>query len=103
MGKQDVCIIWGGTKDITRSESNQGLEQLMEFIDKHRNTNVIFIEVPHHYDLKTDSCVNEEIKIFNRKLKSLSEQYAQNPPQRTSFWDSFKRTGSCDEGFEHLK
>ena len=29
---------------------------------------------------------------------------AQNPPQRTSFWDSWKFPGSCDEGFEqHLK
>jgi len=28
---------------------------------------------------------------------------AQNPPHRTTFLDSWKRPGSCDEGFEHLK
>ena len=74
--ERDVCIIWGGTQDIAKNESNQGLQQLMKFIGKHRNTNVIFMEVPHRYDLKADSCVNEETREFNRKLKSLSEQYA---------------------------
>jgi len=34
------------------------------------------MEVPHRYDLKTDSCVNEETREFNRKLKSLSGQFA---------------------------
>ena len=29
---------------------------------------------------------------------------AQNPPQRTSFWDSWNHPGSCDEGFEqHIR
>jgi lysophospholipase L1-like esterase len=76
LAKQDVCIIWGGTQDISRNESNQGLQQLKEFIDKHQNTNIIFIEAPHRYDLKADSSVNEETRIFKRKLKSLSEQDA---------------------------
>jgi len=34
------------------------------------------MEVPHRYDLKADSCVNEETREFNWKLKSLSEQFA---------------------------
>ena len=34
------------------------------------------MEVPHRYDPKADSCVNEETREFNRKLKSLSEQFA---------------------------
>ena len=75
MDKHDVCIIWGGTQDISRRESEQGIQQLIELIDKHQNTNIIFVEVPHRYDLMPDSRVNDEIKTFNKKLKSLSDQY----------------------------
>jgi hypothetical protein len=74
--EQDVCITWGGTQDIAKNKSNQGLHQLIKFIGKHRNTNFICMEVPQRYDLKADSRVNKETRKFNRKLKSLSEQIA---------------------------
>jgi hypothetical protein len=74
--KKDVCIIWGGTHDIAKMESNLGLQHLIKFISKHKNTKVIFVEVPPRYDLKRDSCVNEETREFSRKLKNLSEQFA---------------------------
>jgi hypothetical protein len=73
--EQDVCIIWGGTRDVAKNESNLGLQQLIKFLGKHQNTNIILIEVPHRYDLEADSCVNKETKEFNRKLKNLGDQF----------------------------
>ena len=72
--KRDACIIWGGTRDVAKNESNRGLRQLMNFTGKHRHTNFILMEVPHRYDLEMKSCVNKEITVFNSKLKHLSER-----------------------------
>ena len=52
-----------------RNESRKGLLQISNFVKKHNQTNVIVIGVPHRHDLEPDSCVNEEVKVFNRKLK----------------------------------
>jgi len=42
------------------------------------------MEVPPRYDLKRDSCINEETKEFNRKLKNLDEQFANLSVIKTS-------------------
>ena len=68
--KKDVCIIWGGTHDIAKMESNLGLYHLRKFVSKHINTNSIYVEIPPRYDLKRDSCINEMTREFNRKLKT---------------------------------
>ena len=67
--KKDVIIVWGGTRDIGRNESVKGLHQIRNFVDKHRQTNIIVMSAPHRYDLEPNSCVNEEVKVYNRKLK----------------------------------
>jgi hypothetical protein len=66
--KKDACIILGGTNDVGRNETNIGIRSLHEFISCHQHTNVIVLKVPHRYDLASNSCINEEVKIFNRKL-----------------------------------
>jgi hypothetical protein len=72
--KHDVCIIWGGIRDVAKNETNWGLRQLMNFTGGHRHTSFMLMEVPHQYDLEMKSCVNKEITVFNSKLKHLNER-----------------------------
>ena len=37
--KHDVCIIWGGTRDVAKNESNRGLRLLKNFTGRHQHTN----------------------------------------------------------------
>jgi len=67
--KKDTVVVWGGTRDVGKNESAKGLHQLKNFIEQNSQTNFIMIGVPHRYDLDSKSCVNEEVKVYNRKLK----------------------------------
>jgi len=67
--KKDTVVVWGGTGDLGKNESAKGLYQLKNFIVQNNQTNFIVIGVPHRYDLDLKSCVNEEVKVYNRKLK----------------------------------
>jgi hypothetical protein len=44
------------------------LRHLRKFVNRKKNTNFILITAPHRYDLMGLLCVNEEIKVFNRKM-----------------------------------
>ena len=61
--------MWGGTRDVGRNETTKGLHQISNFVKKHNQTNVIVMSVPCRHDLDPNSCVNEEVKVFNRMLK----------------------------------
>ena len=67
--KKDVVVVWGGTRDVGRNETTKGLQQIRHFVDSHKQTNVIVMSVPHRHDLEPNSCVNEEVIAYNRKLK----------------------------------
>jgi len=67
--KKDTVVVWGGTHDVGKNESAKGLYQLKNFIEQNNQTNFIVIGVPHRYDLDLKSCVNEDVKVYNRKLK----------------------------------
>jgi len=69
--KKDLIIFYGGTKDISKNESRNGLLSLIDFARRSINTNVILLGVPHRYDLSSSSCVNYEINWFNNKLQRL--------------------------------
>jgi len=58
-----VC---GGANKISKNESIKGLKSLTQLVQNRRNTNVIIMNAPHRYDLIESSCVNTEIKVFNR-------------------------------------
>ena len=66
--KQDAVIVWGGIRDISRNESQKGLRQLRNFVEKHNQTNVLVVNVPNRFDLEAQSCINHEVNTFNRKL-----------------------------------
>jgi len=69
--KQDMIIFCGGTRDISRNESKSGLSVLQQFAQRTGNTNVILLEAPIRYDLPLSSCVNTEVKLFNKRMRGL--------------------------------
>jgi hypothetical protein len=73
--RHDVCVIWGGTHDVGKNEIQMGLSTLWEFINSHKHTNVIIVTTPHRHDLEANSCVNNEVKTFNRKMKKYVKVY----------------------------
>ena len=65
--KKDMVVLWRGTKD--------GLKQIQAFVKKNSHTNDILMSVPHRYDLDINSCVNTEVKVFNRKLQKQMKSF----------------------------
>ena len=51
-----------------KNNSKTALRHIRNFINSNNHTNIILISVPHRYDLMQSSCVNNEIRSFNRKL-----------------------------------
>ena len=60
LSKDDVVVVWGGTKDISKNESNIGLKHIKKFALNLKHTNVIVTTAPLRYDLHTSSCINKE-------------------------------------------
>jgi RNase H-fold protein (predicted Holliday junction resolvase) len=71
----DGQIVCGGTNNISKNESNKGLRQVTHFVQNKKNTNVIIMNAPHRFDLEESSCVNKEVKVFNRKLSKIMKRY----------------------------
>jgi len=67
--KKDVVVVWAGTRDVGRNEAVKRLHQIVNFAKNHNHTNVIVMSVPCRYDLVPKSCVNDEVNVYNRKLK----------------------------------
>ena len=61
----------GGTKDISRNETKKGLHSIKEFALRAIKGNVISPGAPYRYDLPPSSCVNTEVKLYNKRLQSL--------------------------------
>jgi hypothetical protein len=70
-----VVVVCGGANNIGKNESIKGLKYVTQFVQNRRNTNVVIMNAPHRFDLEESSCVNEEIKVFNRKLKKIMKIY----------------------------
>jgi lysophospholipase L1-like esterase len=66
--KQDAVVVWGGIRDISRNESQKGVCQLRNFVEKYYKTNVLVVYVPKRFDLEAHSCINYEVNAFNKKL-----------------------------------
>jgi hypothetical protein len=61
--------------NIGKNESLKELTYVTQFVQNRRNTNVTIMNAPHRFDLEESSFVNEEIKVFNRKLKKIIKIY----------------------------
>lgn len=75
LSKNDVCIIWGGSCDIAKNESEYGLQQVKDLATKLSYTNLVVINAPFRHDLQENSCVNSAVKGFNRKLSKYSKAF----------------------------
>jgi hypothetical protein len=69
LSKQDVVVIWGGSKDVRKNETKQGINWIQSFVETNKHTSIILMEVPHRYDLIEDSCVNKEVEKFNSIIR----------------------------------
>jgi hypothetical protein len=69
--KNDLIIFWGGSNDINKNTSQEGLKNLVHFVRSNCHTNIILLCAPPWYDLPELSCINNEIKAFNRNYKKL--------------------------------
>jgi hypothetical protein len=67
----DFCIIWG----VRTKQEKKSLCSLKDFMNKYNQTNIIVMCVPQRYDVERSSCVNQEVKVFNRKLKKYMRVY----------------------------
>jgi hypothetical protein len=61
--------VWGVTRDVGINEMEKGLYHIKNFVKNHNQTKVIVMSVPCRYDLEPNSCVNDEEKVYNRKLE----------------------------------
>jgi hypothetical protein len=41
----------------------------------HSKTNILVLELPDRYDLNSNSCVNREGKVFNKKLNKYMKAF----------------------------
>jgi len=73
--QKDVVIVCGGANNISKNESVKGLKCVTQFTQHRRHTNVIIMNALHRFDLEESSCVNREVKLFNRKLTQIMKRY----------------------------
>jgi len=74
LSKEDVVVLWGGSNDIAKNNSSEGMKHLLELVMNATHTNVILMSAPNRFDLMETSCVNHEIENFNRKLRKRLER-----------------------------
>ncbi|PNF30585.1 hypothetical protein B7P43_G09959 [Cryptotermes secundus] len=67
--KSDVVVFCGGSYEVNKNMAKIALNQIISFVETNNHTNFIILSAPHRHDLVDFSCVNNEIKSFNRKLK----------------------------------
>jgi hypothetical protein len=71
----DAIIFWAGTNDAGKNTSQAGLRHIVGFVKANCHTHIVLVSVPHRYDLSDWSCVNNEVKSFNRKLLKLMKPF----------------------------
>jgi lysophospholipase L1-like esterase len=73
--KEDMVIFWGGTNDVARNASSNGLTHIMESLMRNQHTNIILLNAPHRFDLGDSSCEDEEVRALNRKLSKIAKRF----------------------------
>ena len=46
-----MVIVWGDSKDVGKNETKQGINKTQRFVETHKHTNIIIMEVPDRHDL----------------------------------------------------
>jgi len=71
----DTIVVLGGMEDVSKNNAYDGLQHLSNFVKSNTHTNIILTTVPHRHDIPDWSCVNSEVKTFNRKLIKLMKPH----------------------------
>ena len=76
--KKDVIVINGGANNISpkRNQTSRVLGKMTQFMQKHNNTNIIVMNIPHRYDMDMNSVTNLEIQAANRKLNKMTKVFS---------------------------
>jgi len=53
-GESHVVVLWGGSNDIAKNNSLEGLKHIIKFLTEANHTNVILLTAPHRHDLITN-------------------------------------------------
>ena len=94
LSKSDVFC--GGANDVGKNNSTKALHHIIDFIKTNNHTNIILVTLPPKYDLMQSSCVNSEIKSFNRKLKKMVKVYQHTSVlEMDNDWKLFTCHGLC--------
>jgi hypothetical protein len=94
LSRRDVVILCGGTRDIAKNETNNGLRYASQFANSAAHTNVIIMCAPTGFVLLSSSCVNKEVASFNRKLQKVMKPYTHVEVCSVSTnWDHFTSHG----------
>jgi len=72
----DVLIVWGGSNDISRNNTNEAINQLCKFIEEKTTVNLAIMKTPLRHDLISSSCVNNEVLKFNRLIEKRVKPYS---------------------------
>ena len=59
-------MLLGGSNDMTRNNSVEGMNHILDFMRISDHANVILMSVSHRHDLIRNSCVNNAVEAFNR-------------------------------------
>ena len=51
-----------------KNNAKMALKYIINFIKVNNHNNIIVLSVPHTHNVMESSCVNKEIRSFNRKL-----------------------------------
>jgi hypothetical protein len=70
-----MVIFSGGTNDIARNGSSNRVTHIIKFLMRNKHTNIILINSLHRFDVGDSSCVNKEVRAFNRKLSRITKAF----------------------------
>ena len=73
--KEDIVVLCGGSNDVAKNISVLGVEHIRDIVVSASHTNVIQLSAFHRHDLSNESCVNNEVKVFNNKLRRRLERF----------------------------
>jgi lysophospholipase L1-like esterase len=65
----DMILISYGINDYEENNFSQTVQNIIDFIQKNNQTNIILMNLPHRYDLPNSITVNRTITSLNRKLR----------------------------------
>ena len=66
---KDVILISYGTNDYEVNDFSLTLQNIIDFIQRNNQTNIILMNLPNRYDLPNSIAIKRKITTLNRKLK----------------------------------